>query len=222
LKVLILEDDHKLARFLGRVLAEEGLSADLCSRGIDAMTQAEAGVYDLVVLDWMVPDTDGLSVCREIRRAGGTAPVLMLTARGETRERVMGLEAGADDYMVKPFEVEEFVARVRALLRRTAGFAALHCGDLEVDRVAREATLAGVVLSLTNREYAVLMHLLHRAERVVKRSDLLSQVWGWRFDPGSNLVEVHVSRLRDKFAERAWMIETVRGVGYRLRGQRAA
>jgi DNA-binding response OmpR family regulator len=217
MKVLILEDDQKLARFLARVLSEEEFAVDLCARGVDAIAQAEGGRYDLIVLDWMVPDTDGLTVCREIRRAGGTAPILMLTARGETSERVMGLRAGADDYMVKPFEVDEFVARVRALLRRTSGFAALRCGDLEVDPVARQAKLADVALTLTNREYAVLLHLLHRANHTVKRSDLLAQVWGMRFDPGSNLVEVHISRLRDRLGDRAWMIETVRGVGYRLR-----
>jgi DNA-binding response OmpR family regulator len=217
MKVLILEDDQKLARFLARVLSEEEFAVDLCARGVDAIAQAEGGRYDLIVLDWMVPDTDGPTVCREIRRAGGTAPILMLTARGETSERVMGLRAGADDYMVKPFEVDEFVARVRALLRRTSGFAALRCGDLEVDPVARQAKLADVALTLTNREYAVLLHLLHRANRIVKRSDLLAQVWGMRFDPGSNLVEVHSSRLRDRLGDRAWMIETVRGVGYRLR-----
>jgi DNA-binding response OmpR family regulator len=222
MKVLVLEDDQKLARFLARVLCEEGLAVDLCANGTDALAQAQEELYDLVILDWMVPDTDGLTVCREIRRAGGRAPILMLTARGETRERVLGLEAGADDYMIKPFEVDELVARIRALLRRTSGFAGLRCGELEIDRVARNVKVAGVVLGLTNREYALLLHLLHHADRIVKRSDLLAHVWDTRFDPGSNLVEVHVSRLRDKLGERAWMIETVRGVGYRLRRERAA
>jgi DNA-binding response OmpR family regulator len=146
----------------------------------------------------------------------------MLTARSETRERVLGLEAGADDYMGKPFEVDELVARVRALLRRTSGFAAMRYGDLELDRVTRQAKMAGVTLTLTHREYALLVHLLHRAERIVTRSDLLSHVWALRFDPGSNLLDVHISRLRDKLGDRAWMIETVRGVGYRLRRDRAA
>jgi DNA-binding response OmpR family regulator len=220
MKVLLLEDDQRLARFLSRVLAEEGHDVDLCARGGEAIAQAEAGLYGLVVLDWMVPDADGLTVCREIRRSGGTAPVLMLTARGETRERVLGLEAGADDYMVKPFEVDEFVARVRALLRRASGYAVVRCGDLEVDPVARRATLAGAPLVVTTRECSLLLHLIHRADRTVKRSDLLAHVCGMQFDPGSNLVEVHICRLREKLGEHAWMIETIRGVGYRLRGRR--
>jgi len=221
-RVLILEDDKRLASFLARVLTEEGFAVDGCACGADAIAQAEGVAYDLILLDWIVPDMDGLSVCREIRRSGRTAPILMLTARSETRERVLGLEAGADDYMGKPFEVDELVARIRALLRRTSGFAAMRYGDLELDRVTRQAKMAGVTLTLTHREYALLVHLLHRAERIVTRSDLLSHVWALRFDPGSNLLDVHISRLRDKLGDRAWMIETVRGVGYRLRRDRAA
>src|SRR5580658_5053314 len=221
-KVLVLEDDPRQARFLWRVLSEEGLVVDLCTRGADAVSQAGSSRYDLIVLDWMVPETDGLTVCREVRRAGGITPILMLTARGEIRERVLGLEAGADDYMVKPFEVDEFVARVRALLRRASGFAVLHCGDLHIDPVARQAKVMDVALALTNREFALLLDLVHRADRIVKRSDLLAHACGMHFDPGSNLVEVHISRLRDKLGDHAWMIETVRGVGYRLRGAPAA
>lgn len=222
MKVLILEDDQKLARFLVRALTEEGLVVDACASGPDALAQAGACAYDLLLLDWMTPEVDGLAVCRQLRGKGITTPILMLTARGETRERILGLDAGADDYMVKPFEVDELVARVRALLRRNAGFATLHCGELRVDRVARETTLCGAAVTLTHREFALLLHLLHHAERTVSRSDLLAHVWSTGFDPSSNLVEVHVSRLRDKLGEHAWMIETVRGVGYRLRGRRAA
>ncbi len=217
MKALVLEDDKKLARFLARVLTEEGLQVDVCGRGDDAITQAEASLYDLLVLDWMVPEKGGLAVCRELRRAGATAAILMLTARGETRERVLGLDAGADDYMVKPFEVEEFIARVRALLRRTARLGAVRLGALEVDPVTRQAKLAGAVLPLTSREFALLFHLAHHGERVVKRSELLAHVWGLHFDPDSNVVDVHVSRVRDKLGDRSWMIETVRGLGYRLR-----
>jgi DNA-binding response OmpR family regulator len=221
-KVLVLEDEQKVARFLVRILTEEGLAADLCATGADAAARAETGAYDLVVLDWTVPDSDGITVCRELRGAGCTLPILMFAGRGETHERVLALEAGADDCMVKPFEIDEFLARVRALLRRKSGFAAVRCGEIEIDRVARQVKVRGRALSLTNREYALLLHLVHRTDRIARRSELLSQVWGLRFDPGSNLIDVHVSRLRDKLGEHAWMIETVRGVGYRLRGRRAA
>ena len=141
----------------------------------------------------------------------------MLTARGEVRERVLGLDAGADDYVVKPFEIDELLARIQALLRRTLGFGRMQLGALEIDRLHRRVTLGGRPLDLTTREYMLLLALAHQGEQVVSRSELLSQVWSTQFDRGSNLVEVHVSRLRDKLGEHAWMIDTVRGKGYRLR-----
>jgi len=216
-KVLVVEDDEKVGRFLVRVLGEEGYTVDLVKNAADAIRQGGTGLYDLLVVDWMLPDGDGLEVIRDLRKSGGITPVLMLTARGETKEKVISLDAGADDYLVKPFEVEEFVARVRALIRRTHGFAKLRCGDLEVDRVAHRVTLKNEALNVTTREYALLLHLLHKVDKVSTRSELLAQVWETSFDPGSNLVEVHVSRLREKLGDCAWMIETVRGVGYRLR-----
>jgi DNA-binding response OmpR family regulator len=215
-KVLIVEDDVKLLRFLARALLEEGFATDSCRSGADAIVQATSGLYDLILLDWMLPDLDGLSVCREVRRCGAITPILMLTARGEPRERVLGLESGADDYLVKPFEVEELIARIRALLRRSTGFARLACGDLEVDRVGRRVLLRGKPLDLTGREYAILVHLAYSADRVVSRSDLLVGVWETRHDSGTNVVEVQMSRLRDKLGDDAWRIETVRGSGYRL------
>lgn len=221
MKILVVEDDTKVSRFLVRVLQEEGYATDECATGERGVEQGRAGGYDLILLDWMLPDIDGLSVCRELRARGVATPILMLTARGETGERVMGLEAGADDYVVKPFEIEELVARVRALLRRSSGFASFRCGDLEIDRIGHRVHLAGRALDLTAREYALLLHLAHRADRVVTRTMLLAQVWGTSFDPGSNLVEVHVSRVRDKLGAHAWMVETVRGAGYRLRTRRA-
>lgn len=216
MKGLVLEDDDKLGRFLGRVLAEEGFDIDLCARGADAVALASRNAYQLVVLDRMVPDTDGLEVCREIRRMGGVMPILVLTARGATHERVQGLEAGADDYMPKPFEVEELTARIRALLRRFSGFAALRCADLEVDPVARQVRIATHELELTNREYALLFYLVQNAGRTMRRAELLARVWGMRFDPGANLVEVHISRLRQKLGGSGVIVETIRGVGYRL------
>ncbi|MEZ4390608.1 MAG: response regulator transcription factor [Polyangiales bacterium] len=217
MKLLVVEDDTKVARFLTRLLSEEGYAADTVARGEDAVRQACTGLYALVVLDWMLPDLDGLSVVRELRRRGVRVPVLMLTARGDVSEKVLALDAGADDFVVKPFELEELMARVRALLRRASSAGRAEVGPIRLDFEQRRASLRGAPLDLTAKEYAVLLHLAHRVERVVSRTELLAQVWGSQFDPGSNLVDVHVSRLRDKLGDCAWMIETHRGVGYRLR-----
>lgn len=216
MKVLVVEDDNKLARFLARMFAEEGWTADTCGRGTDALRQAASGVYDLVVLDWMLPDVDGVSICRALRQQAVATPILMLTARGELGERVMGLDAGADDYLVKPFEIEELLARVRALVRRGPGLVKFRIGQLEIDPVGRNVHLQGNLLHLTAREYALLLHLAQRRGRVVTRSELLVGVWGVAYDPGSNVVDAHMSRLRSKIGDHAALIETVRGIGYRL------
>lgn len=220
MKVLIAEDDRKLSQFLQRVLTEEGYVADVCATGPDALQQAATGLYDLLILDWMLPAMDGIEVCRSLRGQGSTLPVLMLTARGEVRERVLGLNAGADDYLNKPFEVVELVARVQALLRRAAGHAQLTLGPLVVDQVQRSVLLEGRALELTQREFALLLHLLHHRGRTVSRSELLVSVWSTQFDPESNVVEVHMSRLRNKLGAHSSMIDTVRGRGYRLRAER--
>ena len=220
-KLLVIEDDLKLARLLTRVLQEEGYVVDGCSKGEPGLRQASSGLYDLVVIDWMLPDLDGLSLCRRLRELGASLPILMLTSRAELSERVMALDSGVDDYVVKPFEIEELVARIRALLRRIAGLGRTRVGALELDPQHRRVTLGSAPLELTAREQALLAYLARRADQVVTRSELLAHVWSQQFDPGSNLVEVHVSRLRDKLGRAAWMIETVRGVGYRLRTNRA-
>lgn len=221
-KVLVVEDNPKVSRFLLRVLSDEGLVADSCENGDDAVAQTKNGVYDLVILDWMLPNKDGLSVCRELRRAGNNVPILMLTARGEVRERVLGLESGADDYLVKPFEVEELVARIHALLRRTRSSRRVSVGDLEIDLEKRSLVIEGSPVFLTGRELDVLLHLANQADEVVTRGELLSRVWQMPFDPGSNVVDVQMRRLREKLGSRAWMVETVRGVGYRLRSESPA
>jgi DNA-binding response OmpR family regulator len=221
-KILLAEDDRKLALFVSRVLTEEGYTVDTCATGTDALAQAKSGIYDLALLDWMLPGGDGLDVCRRLRRDGVGLPILMLTARGEVRERVMGLDAGADDYLVKPFEVDELVARVNALLRRAAGHGRLQLGALAIDPMTRAASLGGASLDLTHRELALLHHLAARNGDVVTRSELLSRVWSTQFDPESNVVEVQMSRLRDKLGDYAWMIDTVRGRGYRLRTEKPA
>lgn len=213
----MVEDDAKLARFLARVLTEAGFIVDTCKTVADGLKQAGSGLYDLAILDWMLPDGDGLSIVRDLRARGSTIAILMLTARGESAERVLGLDSGADDYVSKPFDPAELVARVHALLRRASTFSVLKRGDLEIDRLQRRVLLAGRAIELTTKEYAILLHLAHRGDDVVNRSELLAQVWETKFDTGSNLVEVSVSRLRDKFGEHDWMIETVRGAGYRLR-----
>jgi two-component system OmpR family response regulator len=221
MKALVLEDDGKTARFVAQILREEGYAVDLCATGADALRVAELGGHDLVILDWVVPDMDGLSVVRELRRRGSITPILMLSGRSQVSERVLGLETGADDYLTKPFEVEELVARTRALARRAVGYARIRCADLEIDRIERQAFLGGRRLSLTGRELGLLMKLALHADRVVTRTDLLSSVWEATFDTGSNILEVHMSRLRDKLGQSASMIETVRGVGYRLRSSGA-
>jgi DNA-binding response OmpR family regulator len=219
MKALVLDDDPKVARFVALALREEGYAVDQCTSGVDALRLAEVGRHELIVLDWMVRDVDGLSVCRELRRRGVVAPILMISARSRVSERVLGLDTGADDFLVKPFDVEELCARARALVRRTLGYARLRCGDLEIDRLERQVFLDGRRLDLTSRELSLLLRLALHQGQVVKRTHLMASVWETSFDSGSNLLDVHVSRLRDKMGEHASMIETVRGVGYRLRAR---
>lgn len=216
MKILIVEDSMKLARFLSRALTEEGFIVDLCPNGADALVQGNSSLYELIILDWMLPEIDGVTVCRELRRRGNTTPILMLTARGETEERVLGLDAGADDYLVKPFELEELIARVNALLRRSRGFRRLRFGDLELDPEKGKALVQGRPLPLTQREYQLLYYLVQRADMPTSRSDLYAHVWNMNFDPGSNLLDVHISRLREKLGEHAYRVSTIRGVGYRF------
>ena len=220
MKLLLVEDDPKVGRLLVRVLEEEGYAVEWCCSGDEARarTRATAGApFDLLLLDWMLPDGDGLAVCRDLRERGAELPILMLTARAETRERVLGLESGADDYLVKPFEIDELLARLRALLRRSRKSGRLRLGPLELDPLARKAWLDGAPLPLASRELALLLHLGRHAGRAVSRAELLAEVWETHFDPGTNVVEVHVSRLRDKLGAHAGLVATVRGVGYLLR-----
>jgi two-component system OmpR family response regulator len=217
MKVLIVEDNRKLAAFLVRALAEEGYVVDQVSDGTVAVDQAQRIAYDLVVLDWMLPSQDGLSACKAIRQVGNSCSILMLTARSDVAERIAGLDAGADDYLTKPFDLGELLARVRALSRRASGGdLTLRVGPLVIDRVAHQVLVAGRRVSATPREFALLGYLARQAGRVVSRTELLTQVWEVRHDPGSNVVESHVKNLRDKLGEWGCLIQTVRGVGYRL------
>ncbi|MBK8217949.1 MAG: response regulator transcription factor [Myxococcales bacterium] len=219
--VLVVEDDPKLADFLARVLGDEGHTTVVAATGKAALERGPREPFDAIVLDWMLPDLEGPAVAERLRAAEVGCPILMLTARGETADKVAGLRSGADDYLVKPFEVDELLARLDALARRGKAGVALHVGDLALDRLSRRATLGGAALDLTAKEFALLVRLALDAEKPVERAKLLLDVWQLKFDPGSGVLDVHVSRVRDKLGERSWMIETVRGTGYRLRAEKA-
>ena len=214
MKLLVVEDNPKVASFLVRALSEEGHVVDQLSDGRSALEQLEHVPYDAILLDWMLPGLDGLSVCRAARDRGVRTPILILTARGEVGEKILGLDAGADDYLPKPFDLGELLARVRALGRRAAA-PTLRLGTLVLDPVSRQVTVAGRAIELTTRELALLAYLMQHAGRAVSRSELLQKVWSTSFDRASNVVEVHVKNLREKLGDQEGLIQTVRGVGYR-------
>lgn len=217
MKLLVVEDDRKLAVFLSKALTEEGYEVDACRSGKDALLKAAQGDYALLVLDWMIPDLDGLAVCRELRRAGNAVSILMLSARAEVGERVQALDAGADDYLTKPFHLDELLARVRAGVRRGASERrTLKVGILAIDLVDRVARVGPRRLELTPREFALLSLLARNAGRAVTRAEILQEVWQLSRDPGSNVIEVNVRNLREKLGAAAPPLETVRGAGYRL------
>ncbi len=220
MKILLVEDEERLSRALVRGLSEEGHTVDLCAHGNDALSQGAALGYDVVILDWMLPDLDGVSVLRAWRAAGLRTPVLMLTARGTVPERVQGLRAGADDYLTKPFDFEELLARIEALHRRAEGsHAALAVGDVTLDPRRRALRRGEREVSLTAREFALAAEFFAHAGDVLTRSELLDRVWGARFDGEPNVVDVYVGYLRRKLADldaQGLSVRTVRGVGYRL------
>jgi DNA-binding response OmpR family regulator len=219
MKALVLEDDPKLRGFVAQILGGEGYAVDHCTTGADALRLAEVCDYDFIVLDWVVPDFDGLSVCREIRRSGVVTPILMLSARGLVSECILGLETGADDYMVKPFDFPELLARLRALRRRPAKARAprLSLGDLVYEPATRAVRAGGMAIGLTQTELGILEILLQRSPAVVTRRAIAVQVWQEEADAvGSNTIDVHVARLRSKLSAAQIRIETHRGVGYRL------
>jgi two-component system OmpR family response regulator len=221
MRVLVVEDEPKMAGLLQRGLAEEGYAADAVGTGTDAIWAATENPYDAIVLDVMLPDLDGFEVCRRLRAVACWAPVLMLTARDAVPDRVRGLDAGADDYLTKPFSFHELFARLRALLRRGAGERppALRAGDLTLDPATRNVTRGSTPVELTAKEFALLEYLMRRSGEVLTRSQLIEHVWDFGYDGDSNVVDVYVGYLRNK-VDRPFgrdTIETVRGVGYRLR-----
>ena len=223
MRLLVVEDDTKLARALERGLQREGYAVDLAETGDDALSQASDNDYDAVVLDVMLPGRDGFSVCRAMRSSERWAPVLMLTARDQVGDRIRGLDAGADDYLVKPFDFGELLARLRALIRRGPSERApvLEVGDLRIDPAARIVTRGGRQIELTVREFALLHFLAQRAGEVVSREQLLEHVWDNTEEGSTNVVDVYVGYLRNKLERpfRGKIFRTVRGIGFMLEAQ---
>jgi two-component system OmpR family response regulator len=215
MKLLVVEDNPKVASFLVRALREEGHVVDQVNDGRQALDQLELVPYDTVLLDWMLPGLDGVSVCRAARDRGVRTPILLLTARDGVGEKITGLDAGADDYLAKPFDLGELLARVRALGRRAASVPSLRLGAIVIEPISRRVTVGGRPTELTARELALLTYLVQHTGRAVSRSELLQKVWSTSFDRASNVVEVHVKNLREKLGAHEALIQTVRGVGYR-------
>jgi len=221
MRVLIVEDEPKMAAFIAKALEEEGFALGLAKNGHEALEILLEGVFDVVVLDVMLPGPDGISVLKQYRQRGGKTPVLLVSARGHVSERVDGLNAGADDYLPKPFVLAELVARVRALGRRTPETTSLvlRIADLSLDTVAHEVRRGGEVIRLTPREFRLLEFLMKSGARARGRMAIMEAVWDYHFDPGTNLVDVYVRRLRDKI-DRSFdikLVHTEKGVGYAVR-----
>ncbi len=218
MRVLVVEDEKKTASFIRKALQAEGFAVDVCHNGDDGLAAARATPYDAIVLDIMLPGRDGLSVLRQLRDRQNGTPILLLSARGEVNERVEGLNAGADDYLPKPFVIAELLARVRALGRRGGESKplVLRMADLTLDTVTHQATRGGTPIELTAREYRLLEFLMRSAGRICGRMAILEKVWDYNFDPGSNLVDVNIMRLREKIDEgfKPKLLHTVRGIGY--------
>ena len=220
MRLLLVEDDPRIARWVAKGLREKAYAVDVAATGDDAVYQASINTYDLVILDVMLPGRDGFQVCRELRASGQRMPILMLTARDAVEDRVTGLDQGADDYLTKPFEFRELLARLRALLRRSDELrpARIAVADLVLDTAAQTVTRAGRQIPVTTKEYALLEFLARNAGRVIGRAEIAEHVWDDAFDPFSNLIEVYINRLRRKIdaGSAAPLLHTRRGAGYIL------
>lgn len=220
MKVLVVEDEKRILQFVAKGLEESGFIVDTCETGDEGLLRATTQSYDAIVLDIMLPGRDGLSVLRQLREKKNAVPVILLTARTALDERVEGLNLGADDYLTKPFYVEELIARLHAMSRRATGqsLTILQAGNLVVNLVSREVKNNGSEVRLTAREFALLEYLMRSPGRVFSRTQILEHVWGYDFDPNTNLVDVHIQRLRKKLGGPGdSLIETIRGVGYRFK-----
>jgi two-component system copper resistance phosphate regulon response regulator CusR len=220
MRLLLVEDDARIARFVAKGLREQAYAVDIAGTGEEALYQAAVNTYDLVILDVMIPAPDGFAVCRELRKSGQRMPILMLTARDAVEDRIAGLDHGADDYLTKPFEFRELLARLRALLRRSGELRSekIAIADLVLDTGAQTAKRAGRQIALTAKEYALLEYLAINGGRVMGREEIAEHVWNEEFDPFSNLIEVYIGRLR-RIVDRdrtPKLIHTIRGAGYIL------
>jgi DNA-binding response OmpR family regulator len=220
--ILVVEDERRLAQLLRRVLSEERHNVDIAHDGTEGLDLALSGTYDLIILDLMLPSLDGMEVCRELRTEHVDTPVLILTARGAVEDRVAGLNAGADDYLIKPFAVDELLARVNALLRRRGrGIEAtqsLSVGDLTLDLVRHEARRQGKTIELTPKEFALLEYLMRHPGQVLTRTQITDHVWRYDLESLSNVVDIYIHYVRDKI-DRGFsppLIKTVRGIGYKI------
>ena len=226
MRILVVEDDRKVAGFIEQGLKEEGYVVDIAPDGVEATVMAHVNDYDAILLDVVLPRKNGFQVAAELRREGRHTPILMLTSRDATEDVVRGLDAGADDYLSKPFRFDELLARIRALLRRGGSerLEVLRYGPLTMDRLRHTATVDGTALDLTPKEYQLLEHFLLHPDEVVRRTTLLEKVWDMHFDPESNVVDVHVGNLRRKLTRAVGhdLVHTVRGVGFALRGANGA
>jgi len=221
MKILVVEDERKLAALLKKGLEENGFAVDLAFDGTEGLHQAENYAYDAILLDLMLPEIDGLTVLRTLRERRNDVPVLIVTARGEISDKVEGLNIGADDYIAKPFDLAEVIARLRAAIRRNKGkpVPVVTVGDLAIDTNARTASRAGVAVALSSREYAMLEYLALNAGRVVTRTELMDHIYDTNYEWDSNVIEVHINHLRNKIDKGSGnrLIHTVRGAGYVLR-----
>ncbi|MEX2570932.1 MAG: response regulator transcription factor [Gemmatimonadota bacterium] len=219
MRILIVEDNARISAFLSKGLMEEGYSVETAGDGDEAYVTALEQEFDAAIVDIMLPGRSGLELVRDLREAGLSFPILMLTARDRTENKIEGLDAGADDYLTKPFDFTELTARLRALLRRSSTVTApvLRAGDVELDPATREVRKQGEQVSLTPKEYSLLEYLLRNVNRPLSRATLMEHVWGIRFDPGTNVVDVFINSLRNKLDPDRDLIQTVRGVGYIVR-----
>jgi DNA-binding response OmpR family regulator len=220
MRILVVEDNPKMASAIQTGLSEQGWTVDMVHTGFEGEEKAAEGAYDVIVLDLMLPDRDGIEVCRNLRRRGVRTPLLILTALSGTSQKVTGLDAGADDYLAKPFEFEELVARVRALLRRGQATESrtLRYEDLELDLAKRSASRAGIKIKLSPKEFSLLEFLMRNPNRVLPRMTIVEKVWDMNYEPSSNVIDVYISALRkkiDRDHERA-LIHTVVASGYRF------